>query len=560
MRRPAPLARDVQRFLDGDAVEACPPSAGYRLRKFAGKHRAGLATTAGFVALLATATAASAWQAVRATHAEQRTRGERDRAVKAEGMARFEADRAKTINDFLIADLLTQAEPASNAPEDHVTLLEVLDRAAGKVGERFASHPEVEAVLRQAITGTYHGLSSWEKAEQQARAWLELARRPGVDPAHVYGAEAMLAHVLYHRGRHDKEALDMAQSAVEGLARLFGPDDHYTLAARDYLALAYTAAGRTTEAISLLEATLKQTELRFGKGHPETLTVRNNLAFAYGQAGRTAEEIPLLEATLKQYESQLGPDHPETLTVRNNVAASYWQLNRLDRSIPMFEGLLKVQESKYGRGDLITLRCVGQLGVNYLSAGQVDKALPLLEEAYANVKRDPVVRGFGPQLVRAYLIAGKAKQAEAIGNELLTEPPVRLRTGSPELAGELAAVGASFLDNRAFAIAEPLLRECLAVREKALPDDWKTFNTKSLLGRALSGQKKLAEAEPLLIDGYNGLKHREKAIPPEVKFFLINAAEHLAQHYEAKGNPDEAAKWRRELEVIKAAQNTPAPK
>ena len=30
----AALRRDVQRFLDGDAVEACPPSAAYRLRKF----------------------------------------------------------------------------------------------------------------------------------------------------------------------------------------------------------------------------------------------------------------------------------------------------------------------------------------------------------------------------------------------------------------------------------------------------------------------------------------------------------------------------------------------
>jgi tRNA A-37 threonylcarbamoyl transferase component Bud32 len=35
------LARDVQRYLDGDAVEACPPSVSYRLRKFARKHRAG---------------------------------------------------------------------------------------------------------------------------------------------------------------------------------------------------------------------------------------------------------------------------------------------------------------------------------------------------------------------------------------------------------------------------------------------------------------------------------------------------------------------------------------
>jgi WD40 repeat protein/serine/threonine protein kinase len=46
------LARDVQRYLADEAVEACPPSAAYRLGKFARKHRLGLLTALGFVLLL----------------------------------------------------------------------------------------------------------------------------------------------------------------------------------------------------------------------------------------------------------------------------------------------------------------------------------------------------------------------------------------------------------------------------------------------------------------------------------------------------------------------------
>src|SRR5262249_45884364 len=46
------LARDVQRYLADEPVEACPPSTGYRLRKFARKHRALLTVAAGFVAML----------------------------------------------------------------------------------------------------------------------------------------------------------------------------------------------------------------------------------------------------------------------------------------------------------------------------------------------------------------------------------------------------------------------------------------------------------------------------------------------------------------------------
>jgi WD40 repeat protein/serine/threonine protein kinase len=64
------LAKDVERYLHDEPVEACPPTPGYRLRKFARKHKMGLATAVGFAVLLALGTVVSAWQAVRATQAE----------------------------------------------------------------------------------------------------------------------------------------------------------------------------------------------------------------------------------------------------------------------------------------------------------------------------------------------------------------------------------------------------------------------------------------------------------------------------------------------------------
>ena len=46
------FARDIERYLKDETVEACPPSAGYRLRKFARKYRAPLAVASGFALLL----------------------------------------------------------------------------------------------------------------------------------------------------------------------------------------------------------------------------------------------------------------------------------------------------------------------------------------------------------------------------------------------------------------------------------------------------------------------------------------------------------------------------
>ena len=36
---------------------------------------------------------------------------------------------------------------------------------------------------------------------------------------------------------------------------------------------------------------------------------------------------------------------------------------------------------------------------------------------------------------------------------------------------------------------EPVLRECLTIHQKQIADSWLTFNTQSLLGGALLGQK-----------------------------------------------------------------------
>jgi hypothetical protein len=63
--------------------------------------------------------------------------------------------------------------------------------------------------------------------------------------------------------------------------------------------------------------------------------------------------------------------------------------------------------------------------------------------------------------------------------------------------------------------AEPLLRECLTIRAKTQPDAWLTYKTKSMLGAALLGQKKYADAEPLLLSGYEGMKMHESKIPPQ---------------------------------------------
>ena len=55
--------------------------------------------------------------------------------------------------------------------------------------------------------------------------------------------------------------------------------------------------------------------------------------------------------------------------------------------------------------------------------------------------------------------------------------------GSPQLARQLASLGRSLLDAKAFNDAEPLLHECLAIREKTQPEDWLKLQRSVYAGR-----------------------------------------------------------------------------
>jgi serine/threonine protein kinase/tetratricopeptide (TPR) repeat protein len=99
------LARDIQRYLADEMVEARPPSAGYRLRKFARKHRSALASTTAIAVLLVAGLSVSLWQMLRAIAAEgqanqnaQQAREERDGkdvALQAEQQARADETKAR---------------------------------------------------------------------------------------------------------------------------------------------------------------------------------------------------------------------------------------------------------------------------------------------------------------------------------------------------------------------------------------------------------------------------------------------------------------------------------
>ncbi len=71
-----------------------------------------------------------------------------------------------------------------------------------------------------------------------------------------------------------------------------------------------------------------------------------------------------------------------------------------------------------------------------------------------------------------------------------------------------------------------------------------------MLGAVLLEQKKYAEAEPLLTNGYTGMQSRENQIPAKDKSFLIDACDRLIRLFTETNQPEKLKKWQMVKEKV----------
>src|SRR5262245_42758657 len=133
------LARDVQRYLHDEPVEAGPPSATYRLRKLARRHRAAVVTLTAFVAVLLIAAPASTYLAIRATTAERlasRRLGESEEARRqAEGLSRH------------LVNIFSRPDPLEVHDGRQLKAVDLLDRAAQELDAEFVGSARTKGDL-----------------------------------------------------------------------------------------------------------------------------------------------------------------------------------------------------------------------------------------------------------------------------------------------------------------------------------------------------------------------------------------------------------------------------
>ncbi|MBI3866468.1 MAG: serine/threonine protein kinase [Planctomycetia bacterium] len=171
------LARDVQRFLHDEPVEACPPSLAYRISKLTRRHRGMITTAAAFAALLIAGAAVSSWLAVRATMAERdasHARADALEALKNEQAARQEADAAREKVEWESKRLSTATQLANEGIE--LYFRENRSAALEKFAEAARVEPDLNTiyVYRRML---YCGIGLWDLAAADYAETFRLSAR-----------------------------------------------------------------------------------------------------------------------------------------------------------------------------------------------------------------------------------------------------------------------------------------------------------------------------------------------------------------------------------------------
>jgi tetratricopeptide (TPR) repeat protein len=167
------LASDLQRYLDNEPVQACPPSALYRLRKLARRHK-GLLSTAAivFMALIA-GTAVATWQAMRATRAEKETRGALARMTVAQDQTRKALD---TLFDDVVEAMFAKQPKLEETEKSFLRRVaslyeEVGRQTAGAAGARILqAEGSFKAAHLRALLGEHsEAVETYRQAEALLR-------------------------------------------------------------------------------------------------------------------------------------------------------------------------------------------------------------------------------------------------------------------------------------------------------------------------------------------------------------------------------------------------------
>lgn len=502
------LARDIDRYLAGDAIEAKRDSFHYVLRKQIRRYRVPLGIAATIVFLIIAGLGASlySWQqalrernrAERAQAAESEQRRIADRSAQ---LAREEAAEKSAINRFLQA-ILGSADPR-DARDRNITVRTALDGAARKLDSaEYAQSPRIEAAIRTTLGQTYRSLGEYAVAESQLRQAVALYECADPESLDAAAAWNFLGLVRVDLDRPEEAVGDLRRAIAIAQSAAAEHDRELALFMNS-LANAHFELQQFEQAESLYREALALQRARLGDLHEDTAETLDNLGMLLTQAERFDEAEPLLREALLIQRQILDPNHPHLAATLSNLADVLVSRRRNSEAESMLREALRIRLAVQGESHPHVAIAQTRLARVLMDRREDAEAEMLLRRAIT-IRRSaaddawrPLVSTIG-SLAELLARTQRYDEAEALQREALDIRSARLGVDHIETAESMNNLAGVLTSRGQLKEAMGLYRQTLTILDHALPPgDLRRAAARNNLANVLRDQGKPGEAELL---------------------------------------------------------------
>lgn len=347
-------------------------------------------------------------------------------ARRAEVQAAAARQDAETTTEFLY-EILASPQPSQSGRQ--VTVVELLERAVGRIDVQFTEQPLVEARILGIVGGTYLSLGQYDAAETLLRRSAKLTQSHlGAEHPQALRPRLKLAWLYFYRGRHEEassvvaevqalaaplgrahsvnvealileariasERMDYSAAKAlleQALAQRSGSewhDDFDRRLAELNLGQLLVLSGDFESAESLARPLLQWAEKMLGERHANTIASRRLLAEALAHQGRLAKAEPLMRHNLAVAEGWLGPEDQYTVACISDLSNNLAEQGKIRQATQMSRRALEISEKTLGPNHLNTLVAMGNHANRLRELGQVDEAAALLGETISRVEKE----------------------------------------------------------------------------------------------------------------------------------------------------------------------------
>jgi len=522
------LMRDIDHYLNAEPLEARPDNFTYKLGKFVRRNKRAVASAALMLVVIVSMVTVFTL-----------------RLAKARDAALAEAARTARIQRFMVN--LFQGGDEAAGPSDDLRVLTLLDRGVQEA-QSLSGEPEVQAELRQTLSGIYQKLGKFDRADSLLLSALDQRKQLfGADNRAVADSLVALALLRSDEAKYE-EGERLARDGLDMTKRHL-PSNHPAVANATFaLGKVLEGRGNYDRAIQVLDEAVR---LQSSPGVPtaDLAASLSELANSHFYTGHYDISDALNRRVLTMQTQLYGERHPMVADTLLNLGSIQFQLGNYVEAERYNRKALDIVQSWYGRNHPETADTMTILGQSLTYQQRYDEAAVLLQQSLGILEHlhEPVPNKVAYALNELGNVAvrqGKLDDAATyftraldVYRSIYGDKHSRIGIAESNLAGVYVA-------RKEYVRAERLFRDALQIYAQTLPADHLTVGIARIrLGTTLLGEHRFDEAQQESLAGYEIVK---KQTSPTVKW-LQTARKDLMAESVALHEPEQEKKFRAEL-------------